>query len=172
MQGGCAPARRAEQVEPPPQPACPGTGGAGAPCGTEGEREDGTEPRGDNPAFVSFVWRPERAGLRCHTKTSLVGVWSLCPLAVRLGLEVEARGGFPWSCPLSLPLGAGMTEGWGSGALLASGLWGWNLWREEQCVPRQGLRRPLADLTLCRQSLPMLLPGTLLKSFCCQWIQT
>lgn len=66
----------------------------------------------------------------------LVGFGPFLP-AVTLGLEVSLGG--VWRLPsFSLPEGAGMAVGWGTGTPLASKSKDWMLQGEDQHVPFQG----------------------------------
>lgn len=63
----------------------------------------------------------------------LVGFGPFLP-AVSLGLEVSLSG--VWRVPsFSLPEGAGVADGWGTGTLLASKSGDWSSQGEEQRVP-------------------------------------
>lgn len=72
----------------------------------------------------------------------------------------------------------GMTEGWGVGALLMSGLGSWSSQGKKQHVPWQGhgpcwqehaVPQALWGSPGGGQSLQQFLPGTLLRSCCSQW---
>lgn len=158
----------------PSHPPTPGASEAGAsPAGPGGT---GPSSRGDNPAFVPFVQRPERGWASLlHKGISWWGLVPLSPLSAQgWGWRWEVGPAGVWRRPLSLPEGVGMAEGWGAGALLAPGSGGWSLWGEEQRVPQHGNRAPLAGPVLCPGyhggalgadgASPKLLPGTLSSS--------
>lgn len=140
----------------------------------------GPSSRGDNPAFVSFVRRPERGWATLpHKGISWWGLVPLSPLSAQnWGWRQEVGPAGVWRRPLSLPEGVGMAESWGVGALLASGSRGWSSRGEEQRVPRHRTgpvgRSRAAPQALQGSpgggwSLLQLLPGTLPRSCCSHW---